>query len=957
MDNNTQYNIKKNFLLTSLNFNKDHFNLKEKIISENNQFLNLNKNTSNQSKLSYNENNEFFDSKHISDNNDLNLLNNQRSRSNYNNNNNNYNSTSQNIKSKDLKNYFEEKSKKREFLNNIQSLKDNIDTINNLIYNLSEKITQLLKKNNYIDYTNSNEGNNIFKINNSVNSKLNYNSTLTINNIINIINKNRILRINYNNLNTEKIEKFSSNISNIFNKYNFVSITSNNEDTLNLKSSLTNNKVLNINKNITKSKANETEQMPVIKNKYLSIKSNHNNNNNNSINIKSNSNNNICCQDKDELIKILYLELTLNSEFLSYMSDFLLLEDYKYCKGDINLLLKNNYEILDLNRFSKTTSNVKYFNSDLNSKNNKYNSFIRSILSLINFRQNIQNNTYYQSELNEDNLLFLSNDNKINYRINNRIKSGYSSTNNKNFEDLKFGLTSNKDNDKTTLCNLFVKNNLNKDINVLNKDKNTTNNYKFNNDEILLFNPNKNLSCKKQVKIDYNSINLNNNANNQIKKERKLTKLYNKTKTSCSKLSGNLTEEEKDLFLDSINLNNRKDTNIDNITIRKLTNTNLSNIECTSNLNDDYDDKITLLTDNINKNQCCTHDAVKNLFSLLSNINCLDDILKINNLKLIDSNLDSCFLNTIIEIVNKIKDIFLDYLNDLYLDYNNLLRYYVNNIKDNFNSTIKKKLDEITTNNNTLKNLLSNNTLIYDIFKIQNDKFKTFFNCIIDNNIQKQEVVLQKEFNLDSKISNNKLNSSNKLNSILLNNEVNENMLIIIENLNKLTKVYSNYKEIDTQKENSSFSDYNEINIKLEVLNEKVSILNKQNEIMHRAFFKNSKVQYNIFNDTEKNSNIILQNILNKTNINFEDYESVLKEQFDKMKKGFIKKIEEKEQLLLNHRMIQKQKIKKLTEENNRLKFVQEAFFKQTESFKYVLNKLSPESLLERYKLCENSVL
>ena len=71
------------------------------------------------------------------------------------------------------------------------------------------------------------------------------------------------------------------------------------------------------------------------------------------------------------------------------------------------------------------------------------------------------------------------------------------------------------------------------------------------------------------------------------------------------------------------------------------------------------------------------------------------------------------------------------------------------------------------------------------------------------------------------------------------------------------------------------------------------------------------------------------------------DYEDLLKDQFEKMRGGFMKKLEEKDWILRNQRVIYKQNLQKIVEENERLRVIQDMFLKQTNSFNDMISKFN----------------
>lgn len=138
------------------------------------------------------------------------------------------------------------------------------------------------------------------------------------------------------------------------------------------------------------------------------------------------------------------------------------------------------------------------------------------------------------------------------------------------------------------------------------------------------------------------------------------------------------------------------------------------------------------------------------------------------------------------------------------------------------------------------------------------------------------------------------------------------------------------------------------LNIKqtFELINQTTKFENKE-KLSLAAQIEDLKVQANELQDKVGflNNHIDETQKYLKSNKN-NDYEDLLKDQFEKMRGGFMKKLEEKDWILRNQRVIYKQNLQKISEENERLRVIQDMFLKQTNSFNDMISKISDLNLV-----------
>lgn len=260
-------------------------------------------------------------------------------------------------------------------------------------------------------------------------------------------------------------------------------------------------------------------------------------------------------------------------------------------------------------------------------------------------------------------------------------------------------------------------------------------------------------------------------------------------------------------------------------------------------------------------------------------------------------------------------------------------------------NSIKKMFDKLIFD--IEKNISS---IIYDLEeKITTKNIKKYKIKVIDD---LTDIIYNKIQHINEKYikeveKNKRLNDEiNLLNSKFIDLEKKLNLHQLIKQndekplLAKLKIICSEHKNIVTNQSNSlidklntlisfSSSEKENLNLKISELTNEIEDLKEKNKIL--------KSELQIY-DSNKCNNSIKANYGNGKNS--DDYESLMKDQFDRMKKVLTEKIEEKESINKNQYQIYKKKMDQLQEENSRLNIIKVCYFDQLNSYNSLLIKL-----------------
>ena len=483
-------------------------------------------------------------------------------------------------------------------------------------------------------------------------------------------------------------------------------------------------------------------------------------------------------------------------------------------------------------KLTKTSSFIRYNNhskniSPLNSRNFYNDNFNNKTVNNIS-------NIMTDSSLNRSNNSSFNLDNNINYKK--KIKE-------KNFEieNLKNQLVKEKEN-KNSLLNELTKLKFNKKLS-------TT---KINNIDYESINSKINKLTEMVINFSYSMNNLrdsiykkstNNNESKNVftKLKNKLISLVNETETlnkNLLSLGVNLKEN-----LEKENEENKK-KEIDNTQKIKSSNLNNSLSKSEKNTNNIYNNITLNSTSNYDIEKIIAEN--KNLKAQIASQILLRSPKSNNEKEKLNENEIISLKNQIkklqIELNEKNKEI--DIIND------NKINEYFNNLKDDYQKNIKNiqnTYEQIIKEKENENNILNENNNEYEkeVYELRANLLK------ISNEYRTKHILIETKINtlenekknLEIQIENlnneneDKENKKENINSNIINNELNEeiislkqkneNLEIIVENLNKQIEEKNNHINIITKNHQE---DLNELNASIMVLKTKIAQLQEENE-------------------------------------------------------------------------------------------------------------------------------
>lgn len=601
-------------------------------------------------------------------------------------------------------------------------------------------------------------------------------------------------------------------------------------------------------------------------------------------------------ESKDDLILRLYLENALNELFFRKLKEAFLVEELKYY-GTLDELVDKSSLINTLSRFNAVSSFFNRFNI-LFSGNIQKDSKKNSNKDIINIKNNINQNN-------------ISNINTITRkRISNKESSSsitkvlVVSTNNIHNSDKK----TKNDSNRCSKCKIKLSD---KGLSTVSTVNNYNNNFNNNNNIwVNNFQINQNLKIKEEDNEYYETSSYTtkklfeelehqdfNNVDNFFQNNKRLCDYILNLNTITQLLEFN----SKEL------LNNNNNNN--NILIENEELLNMSKIipdESKKKFNN-----VFLRTDTLNTNEL--NNEFFNMNNNNNNIYVKTTNLSVLEIKTLD-HLKEIFLTSIL----KIFDLLLLIKNE---DINNLINA-ISVIEGS--DKIKKNKDSLS-----LRNLTNNSNYLevffkqYENIKKDIDQLLVLFKAKNTESLSKAKIIEQQKKEIAALKKEKELRLSSTEETKFLNIHYKE----VIEALNDLTK-FKNDDKRNLEKR------IEELTINNELLKEKIEIIEKEKEF-----------DYNNISSVNDNQNCSIK-AQYKKNLNCNnDYESLLKDQFEAMKSSFMEKIEEKDWILKNQRLSYKEKLLIIQEDNDRLKLVQKLYLKQSIKYNDIINKLNDLNL------------
>ena len=356
-----------------------------------------------------------------------------------------------------------------------------------------------------------------------------------------------------------------------------------------------------------------------------------------------------------------------------------------------NNLINNN-----MNNIINIPKHNNYINpnieSNINNLNNKINNM--NISDGINKNLNKNENIVQNANINNNNDINMNNFNNINMNINNNmVNMNINKNNNQNYNDM----------------NISNMNNCNINNNSINNDNNKSSNNTINN-----FNITNNNNINNNINFKNNNFNNNNNINNNMNFN---NNNFNNMKNINYNGINNINMMNSNMNYNNINnnMNNLKNNNMNNI------NNNINNIN--NNMNNINNNMNNIKNNNINNIN--TNMYNNNMNNNMNNINS-NNINFMNNNNV--NNINNSNMNNIINNDNNMKNInnFNNNNNMNFMNFNNM-----NNNNNNSNNNNLMNMNNINNFNNT--NLANNNYQFNNQINNMNNQINMSQNNFIPN--------------------------------------------------------------------------------------------------------------------------------------------------------------------------------------------------------------------------------